>query len=225
MTKQEKIVAEVAAVTAHKNIHVALAVAQSEMGPLIKGAMNPHFKKSYADLSSVIAASGPALNANGISYHSEIRRHEAGMDMVTVFTHGETDTSIECAVPLIVAKNDMQGMKSATTYAKRVGHESLSGLAPEDDDGNAAAKAAPQLVEVQTISAEQFTRLRNLAEQAEVDEGKLCELVGAASLQQFPADKFDAAMKKLGKTVEIKAEKAKADDPLGGDEIPYQGAH
>ena len=49
-TLYDLIVAEVAAVTAHKNIHVALAVAQSEMGPLIKGAMNPHFKKATPTL-------------------------------------------------------------------------------------------------------------------------------------------------------------------------------
>jgi hypothetical protein len=46
-------------------------------------------------------------------------------------------------VPLIVAQNNMQGMKSATTYAKRIGVESLTGIAPEDDDGNAAASAPP----------------------------------------------------------------------------------
>jgi hypothetical protein len=40
----------------------------------------------------------------------------------------------------------MQGYKSATTYAKRIGLESLSGVAPEDDDGNAAARAAPRQV-------------------------------------------------------------------------------
>ena len=37
----------------------------------------------------------------------------------------------------------MQGMKSATTYAKRIGVESLTGIAPEADDGTAAAKAPP----------------------------------------------------------------------------------
>jgi hypothetical protein len=35
----------------------------------------------------------------------------------------------------------MQGMKSATTYAKRIGIESLTGIAPDDDDGNGAAKS------------------------------------------------------------------------------------
>jgi hypothetical protein len=64
--------------------------------------------------------------------------------MRTVFHHAESGTELFCDVPLIVNKNDMQGMKSATTYAKRIGLESLSGIAPEDDDGNAAASAPPQ---------------------------------------------------------------------------------
>jgi hypothetical protein len=53
---------------------------------------------------------------------------------------------IQCDVPLIVNKQDMQGYKSATTYAKRIGLESLTGVAPADDDGNDAARAAPRKV-------------------------------------------------------------------------------
>jgi hypothetical protein len=45
---------------------------------------------------------------------------------------------------LILGKNDMQGFKSATTYAKRIGLESVTGVAPDDDDGNAAARNAPR---------------------------------------------------------------------------------
>jgi hypothetical protein len=50
----------------------------------------------------------------------------------------------ECRVPLIVGKNDMQGYGSAVTYARRYGLMGMAGVAPEDDDGNAAAKAAPK---------------------------------------------------------------------------------
>lgn len=214
MTKQEKIT-----IPSHKNIHVALAAAQMEMAPLVKGAVNPHFKKTYADLASVVAASREALCSNGISYHYEIRRDGAHMDMVTVFTHGETETAIECAVPLIVAKNDMQGMKSATTYAKRVGHESLSGLAPEDDDGNAAAKNPPKVVEVQTVSPDQFVKLRDMAVEAGVDEAKICQMAGAPSLEQFPADKFQSAIKKL--TATIAASSQTPAEKITADEIPY----
>jgi hypothetical protein len=55
-------------------------------------------------------------------------------------------------VELIIGKNDMQGYKSATTYAKRIGLESVTGLAPEDDDGNAAAKNAPTQAKSRTFT-------------------------------------------------------------------------
>jgi len=38
----------------------------------------------------------------------------------------------------------MQGYGSAVTYARRYGLMSMSGVAPEDDDGNAAAKSPPR---------------------------------------------------------------------------------
>ena len=57
---------------------------------------------------------------------------------------GASATAIDCPVPMIVDRNNMHGLKSATTYAKRIGLESVSGIAPEDDDGNAASAAAPK---------------------------------------------------------------------------------
>lgn len=141
MTNQDKtpMDAEKQSVTTiHKNVYVALAAAQSEMGPLVKGATNPHFKKMYADLSSLVTAVRGPFNRNGLAFFHQIIRCDGGQDMRTIVVHGETDTQIECDVPLIVSKQDMQGMKSATTYAKRIGLESVSGVAPEDDDGQAA---------------------------------------------------------------------------------------
>ena len=129
--------------TAHKNVYSALAAAQQDMDSLRKGSINPAFKSRYADLADVMQAVLPALNKHGLALFHSMRRIEGDNCMVTVLAHGESETLIECAVPLIVNKNDMQGMKSATTYAKRIGAESVTGIAPEDDDGNAAAKAAP----------------------------------------------------------------------------------
>jgi hypothetical protein len=126
-----------------KNIYSALAAAQTDMAPLIKGAVNPHFKSKYADLADLVEVVRPALNKHGIAFFHSMNVDGPLHLMGTILVHGETDTRIECWVPLIVAKNDMQGMKSATTYAKRIGLESVTGVAPEDDDGNAAAKAAP----------------------------------------------------------------------------------
>lgn len=130
--------------TDHKNIYLALAAAQAEMGGVKKGSVNPAFKSKYADLADVVQAVSGPLNAQGIAFFHMAASVDGERIMRTVLAHGASGTTIECDVPLIVSKNDMQGYKSATTYAKRIGLESLTGIAPEDDDGNAAARAAPR---------------------------------------------------------------------------------
>ena len=139
--------AQTATATAvHKGLYAALAAAQAEMGPALKDSVNPAFKSKYADLASVMAACLPALNAHGIAVIQPPYQDETGQRFVkTVFVHGETGETAECAVPLIVAKNDMQGYGSAVTYARRYGLMCMAGIAPEDDDGNAAAKSPPMV--------------------------------------------------------------------------------
>lgn len=138
------------AIAVHKNVFTALAVAQLAMDPVKKGALNPAFKgegkpkgTAYADLADVVQAVREALNSNGLAFFHQIIKVDGDQVMRTVLAHGDSDTSIHCDVPLIVDRQNMQGMKSATTYAKRIGLESVTGVAPEDDDGNAAAAAAP----------------------------------------------------------------------------------
>jgi len=138
--------------TQHKNIHVALAAAQTEMGGVKKGSTNPAFKSRYADLSDVVSAVSGPLNSHGIAFYHVPASIDGERVMRTVLAHGDSDTQIACDVPLIIGKQDMQGYKSATTYAKRIGLESLTGIAPEDDDGNAAAKAAPRYVPTVSVA-------------------------------------------------------------------------
>lgn len=126
------------------NINTQLLAAQGEFGPLVKGSTNPHYKSKYADLADLVEAVRPPLHKHGVAfYHSMTSQGDVHL-MGTILVHAESGTKIECWVPLIVAKPDMQAFKSATTYAKRIGLESVTGIAPEDDDGNAAAKAAPR---------------------------------------------------------------------------------
>lgn len=125
----------------HKNIAAALAAAQQEMGKALKDSTNPHFRSKYADLGNVMDACMPALNKHGISVFQPVGRDEHGtyVDTVLLHTSGER---LECRVPLILGKNDMQGFGSAQTYARRYGLMTMAGIAPEDDDGNAAAASA-----------------------------------------------------------------------------------
>jgi hypothetical protein len=128
--------------TDHANIYEALAAAQAVMSAPIKGSVNPAFRSKYADLADVVKAVAPALAAEGIAFYHYIPIENAGF-IVTALVHGKSGSRVECAVPLLVSKQDMPGFKSATTYGKRIGLESVTGVAPEDDDGNAAAKNPP----------------------------------------------------------------------------------
>jgi hypothetical protein len=160
--------------TEHKNIYMALCAAQANMGKVVKGATNPAFKSKYADLADVISVAMPVLTEQGITMFQPVVRDEHGLAMRTMLVHGASETSISCDVPLIINKQDMQGLKSATTYAKRIGLESLTGIAPEDDDGNAAAKAAPKAELIRLITAEQFQEVNELIFDTETDEVKFC---------------------------------------------------
>jgi hypothetical protein len=128
--------------TDHKTVYAALAAAQMEMGKALKDSTNPAFKSKYADLASVMDACMPALNRHGIAVFQPTVDDESGRYVKTIFAHVSGET-VECRVPLIVGKNDMQGYGSAVTYARRYGLMGMAGIAPEDDDGNAAAKAPP----------------------------------------------------------------------------------
>lgn len=205
----------------HASIAMALAAAQSNMGKALKSANNPHFKSKYADLSSVVDACMPALNDCGICVIQPTTDDETGRYVETILIHGESGQQLSCRVPLIVGKQDMQGYGSAVTYARRYGLMSMAGIAPEDDDGNAAAKAPPKAAA--TIAPEQFITLRDKMEEADVAEPKLLTMYGATSLQQFPLSSFEGAMKKLNATIAAKQPETSVKDDLG-DEIPYMEA-
>lgn len=128
---------------AHGSIYEALLAAQQSFGTVIKGSVNLAFKTKYADLADVVSVVIPALNEQGCIVTHQLIGEKYDV-MRTVFRHIASATQIAFDVPLIVQQQTMQGMKSATTYAKRIGIESLSGIAPDDDDGNAAS-AAPNV--------------------------------------------------------------------------------
>lgn len=127
-----------------KSIATALAAAQAQMSKALKQSNNPHFRSKYADLGNVMDACMPSLNSAGIAVVQPTGEDEHGRYVDTVFIHGESGEQLSCRVPLIVQKNDMQGYGSAVTYARRYGLMTMAGIAPEDDDGNAAAKSPPK---------------------------------------------------------------------------------
>ena len=183
--------------TQHKNIHVALAAAQTEMGGVKKGSTNPAFKSRYADLADVVSAVSAPLNAHGIAFYHVPASIDGERVMRTILAHGDSDTQIACDVPLIIGKEDMQGYKSATTYAKRIGLESLTGIAPEDDDGNAAAKAAPG--GARKIGRAEMETLDDLLQRTETPRERFFAYAKVDGMADITVDQYISLVKMLNR--------------------------
>lgn len=125
-------------------IAAALVKAQKEFGPALKTATNPHFRSKYAALDACVEAVIDALNNNGIFLMQYTHPCEDGVIVETMFIHesGEHMSGGRLHVP--ASKQDPQGYGSALTYARRYSLQAACGIAPEDDDGNAASKLKPE---------------------------------------------------------------------------------
>jgi hypothetical protein len=123
-----------------KNISSALVKAQREFGPALKSSTNPHFKSRYADLAACVEAVIDALNANGIALIQKAHQADTGVVVETIFVHESGEQISNGMLHVPASKNDPQGYGSALTYARRYSLMAACGIAPEDDDGNAASR-------------------------------------------------------------------------------------
>lgn len=124
----------------------ALVKAQAAMTGAKKDSSNPFFKSKYADLSSVDAAIGPALEKHGLAYIQRSHNLDNAAGIETIIIH-ESGESLSCGIVSVpVAKHDAQAFGSAMTYARRYSLSAAFGVCPEDDDGNAATVAKPSPV-------------------------------------------------------------------------------
>ncbi len=127
------------------NIYSALMAAQKDMGPLLKNATNPAFRSKYADLGSVIETITEPLHKNGLVFFQSVLRDAIGPYLMTTIrlAEGGAEDEINSVFPLDPKDpHNPQALGAATTYARRYSLMALLGLAPEDDDGNAASKPA-----------------------------------------------------------------------------------
>src|SRR5690606_2254560 len=119
----------------------ALIKAQSAFAPAVKAKVNPHFKSKYVPLDAVIDAIAQPLRDNGIAIVQQTDIEDARTVLITRLVH-ESGEWIAGKYPIHPVKADPQGEGSALTYARRYALMAIAGIAPEDDDGNAAVKAA-----------------------------------------------------------------------------------
>lgn len=141
-------------------IAAALAKAQAEMGGAIKDSANPFFRSKYADLASVWEACRAALTKNGLSVVQFPKTEYTGtpepyewtsksgekrygvrvvciVSVLTRLSHASGQW-MEDDVSTMLSTGDPQSVGSAITYLRRYALQSVAGVAPEDDDAEAA---------------------------------------------------------------------------------------
>lgn len=154
----------------------ALSKAQWEIEGAVKDKTNPAFRSRYADLGSVWDAIRGPMTKHGLSVIQMPHSDPTTFWLTTRLMHSSGEW-LEGDYPLNPVKHDPQGYGSAITYARRYALMAVLGVAPEDDDGNAAsgrkndaAPAAPAAPAKPTISDD----LKEAANQikARIDEAK-----------------------------------------------------
>lgn len=119
----------------------AIIAAQKSFKPALKDSVNPAFKSKYVSLDSVLEAVTEALLNNGIALLQQTDRDDDGTTILLtrlIHTSGEW---VGSRYPVRPVKQDPQGEGSALTYSRRYSLMALVGIAPEDDDGNAASRS------------------------------------------------------------------------------------
>jgi hypothetical protein len=126
-------------------LFTALAKAQAEIGGAHKDSTNPFFNSSYADLASVWDAVRGPLSKNGLSIVQmpTLVKSEDGKGVrarvQTILAHSSGQT-ISSVLDMPCAKVDSHAVGSAITYARRYALQAFCGVAPVDDDANAAVE-------------------------------------------------------------------------------------
>lgn len=125
----------------------ALAKAQGEIEGAKKDTHNPFFHARYAALSSVWDACREPLSKNGLAVVQLPGQNGGGLFVDSILSHssGEWISSRLYVKPGKRDKDgnfhelsDSQAVGSAITYARRYGLQALVGIAPMDDDAEAA---------------------------------------------------------------------------------------
>jgi len=171
-----------------KDLHAAVLALQSEIGTLQKNALNPHFKSRYLSLDALVEHVQPLLTKHGLIWSCEPHADIDGRPMLLYrLLHAESGEFIGNAMPLLLEKNNAQGLGSAITYARRYALCAvLNIVADVDDDGEKAAKQKPATKERAAVT---------LADQ-------LRGVKTGAEIKKFVAEEFGATLDDVGTSKE-----------------------
>lgn len=129
------------------NLSKAYVAAWAEIGTgVAKDANNPHFGNDYATLEAVEKVVKPALAKHGLAFLQTPGPIDAvgNIEIVGLLVHESGEIlPLRMNIPL-GGKATAQSAGSAITYGRRYQLMAVFGLAPTDDDGQAASEPPPK---------------------------------------------------------------------------------
>jgi hypothetical protein len=170
---------------------------------------NPHFKSKYIPLDAIHDAVDPLLVRHGFTWGAFPTTIDGRPAMRYELRHVATNEVWGDVMPLLVDKENSQGLGSAITYARRYAISAVLGIvADEDDDGHKAAharsaapaprQAAPKPTGDGFITDAQRRRLFAIANNAgkttEQVKAILMDLTGQDSSNGITRDKYEAVV-------------------------------
>ncbi|MDC0657082.1 ERF family protein [Leisingera sp. SS27] len=236
MTKHEAITApdNDGKPAAHQSVFAAIAAAVAEVKVLGKSDRNKFDGYDFVSIDKFLALVNPICARHGLFPIVALRELEQYENVnskggksvwgrffydITLF-HASGDKLGPVNIMVSVPLNGAQASGSAQSYAlKQFFRATLMIATGDKDDADLIPTEQHHAPQVQPVSAGQFTKLRDLARAAGVTEQEICAKVGASSLEQFPANRFDAVAK--GLQSKIDAAKPSPSEQVTDDEIPY----
>ena len=167
----------------------AILAVQAEVGPIAKDAINPAFKSKYTTLGTIVETVGPILNKYGLVWLTFPERNDNGPTLRYQLAHVASKETTGGVMPLLLTKQDPQGLGSALTYARRYSLCAVLNLvADDDDDGNAGsapkqtagalARAKASMTPSATVLLAEATELQQPAGVQEADFQRFVESTG-----------------------------------------------
>lgn len=118
-----------------KELPLALAAAQGELKDAEENSENPAYGSKYANLEAYLPIIRPVLSKHNIVFTQGVNLANKTLETLLLHKSGEF---IRYEMPLLTNRQDMQGLGSAITYARRYSLASALGMGSEDDDGEAS---------------------------------------------------------------------------------------
>lgn len=131
-------------------ISLAVSRAQAKMAAAKRTARNPFFNSSYADLGAVWDAVREPLAESELAVIQMPIEDGRGTAIITTLAHSSGEW-FRSKLYITPKAKDAQSVGSAITYARRYALSAITGVAPDDDDGERAMQGSHENVKAKAV--------------------------------------------------------------------------